>query len=91
MTPQRYKQLFENLKEKLTKEENDLGWHFCDEFDGLLVGPNCSEWQYCTCWPRIMKIQCEKRFVESGGKLADVEPFPIPFEDLSFLDAEPDL
>lgn len=34
---------------ELTQEEIDAGWHFCYEWDGLLVGPNMGEMEYCTC------------------------------------------
>jgi hypothetical protein len=37
MTDERYRELSENLKSHLTLEELDEGWHFCYEFDGLLV------------------------------------------------------
>lgn len=36
-------------KSKLTKEEMDEGWHFCFDWDGLLVGPDMSELEACTC------------------------------------------
>lgn len=49
MTPQRYKQVFCNLDEELTPEEIANGWHFCGEFDSLLVGPGMPELGYCTC------------------------------------------
>lgn len=89
MTGERYKFLFQNIKEKVTPEENAMGWHFCDEFDGLLVGPQTHEWKYCTCWPRILRLQCERKFVESGGVMAEPE---VPcFPELAFLDGEQDL
>jgi hypothetical protein len=51
MTPQRYNALMSNLKEELTQEEFDAGWHWCfSEWDGLLVGPTVPEWEYCTCY-----------------------------------------
>ena len=34
---------------KLTKEEFDSGWHWCFEFDGLLVGPGMNECFVCSC------------------------------------------
>lgn len=35
---------------RLTHDEIATGWHFCDEFDGLLVGPEMDmEWSLCTC------------------------------------------
>lgn len=37
---------------KLTQAEIYDGWHFCHEFDGLLVGPEMGELRYCTCLPK---------------------------------------
>lgn len=33
----------------LTDEERADGWHFCCDWDGLLVGPGTMEWDCCTC------------------------------------------
>lgn len=49
MTPDRYRQLMDNPEETLTKEEWDSGWHFCNEFDGLVVGPGEAEALVCSC------------------------------------------
>ena len=54
MTTERYNQLMniQNLQEEpeMTDDEKKQGWHYCWEFDGLLVGPEMkSEWQCCTC------------------------------------------
>jgi hypothetical protein len=39
-----------DLTLKLTDEEMSRGWHWCWEFDGLLVGPGMSmELSFCTC------------------------------------------
>jgi hypothetical protein len=46
MTEERYKQIEENFDARLTKEEMDEGWHFCYEFDGLLVKGDPKE-EYC--------------------------------------------
>ena len=34
---------------RLTQEEMDGGWHFCAEWDDLVVGPGTREWFLCTC------------------------------------------
>jgi hypothetical protein len=53
MTPERYQQLSDDRELPLTEEEFNEGWHFCYEFDGLLVkgdpkdefcGRACIEW-----------------------------------------------
>ncbi len=49
MTDKRYQQLMEqedDFMACLTKEEQDEGWHFCNEFDGLLVQGDPKE-KYC--------------------------------------------
>ncbi len=78
MTNERYQHLFNTDGEKITPEENAMGWHWCDEFDGLLVGPTVSEWHCCTCWERILKLQCEKRCEAAGWTLATKEWPGVP-------------
>lgn len=47
----RWKELMDDESKNLTTEEQDKGWHFCHEFDGLLVGPTEDpEWECCTCF-----------------------------------------
>lgn len=49
MTSERYDELmWDNTDEHLhlSKEEMDEGWHFCNEFDGLLVKGDPKE-EYC--------------------------------------------
>lgn len=52
MTKERYNALMADDGAELDKEEITLGWHFCCEFDGLLVGLGMGELDCCTCWPR---------------------------------------
>lgn len=33
----------------MTVEEIEAGWHYCPEWDGLLIGPGMSEEDACTC------------------------------------------
>jgi hypothetical protein len=59
MTPERFSELFNARGLKgdqavLTLEETSQGWHFCPEWDGLLVGPESDgEWgdnpKQCRC------------------------------------------
>ena len=35
--------------EKLTKAELAIGWHFCGDWDGMLIGPGVSEMECCAC------------------------------------------
>ena len=53
MTPTRYYELEagnDTDGPHLTPEEKAAGWHFCCEFDGLLVGPGMCEQQFCLCF-----------------------------------------
>lgn len=50
MTAQRYSELMCNESQSLTTEELKKGWHFCWEWDGLLVGPEMpDELSPCHC------------------------------------------
>lgn len=50
MTPERYKEIDEYYPfVKITTDEWNEGWHFCDEWDGLLVGPGMGEFAACQC------------------------------------------
>lgn len=56
MTRDRYMQLMGHDKgcpnADLNDEEIAEGWHFCWEFDGLLVGPGMKgELKFCNCIP----------------------------------------
>lgn len=51
MTNERWKQLSESDNWNLEPSEIALGWHWCQEFDGLLVGPGMGELSCCHCWP----------------------------------------
>lgn len=49
MTGDRYRYLMRDQDSELTESEIEEGWHFCWDFDGLLVGPGMSEFQICRC------------------------------------------
>lgn len=34
----------------ITAEERAEKWHYCCEFDGLLVGPGMDEMKHCDCF-----------------------------------------
>lgn len=48
MTTKRYAQLMKDGT-GLTQEELKAGWHFCVEWDGLLIGPGMPEMECCSC------------------------------------------
>ena len=50
MTDGRYNALMDDDESELTENEIAEGWHFCFDWDGLLVGPEMvCEWECCTC------------------------------------------
>lgn len=49
MTLDRWCEVNSSWTEKLTDQELKEGWHFCVEFDGLLVGPGMGELNHCRC------------------------------------------
>jgi hypothetical protein len=53
MTKERWIQLNKNPELQLTEEEIEEGWHFCYNWDGLLVGPEMEEMDCCTCFKKL--------------------------------------
>ena len=51
MTDTRWHSLMEDDSAALTADEIAEGWHWCCEFDGLLVGPGMGELRCCRCLP----------------------------------------
>ena len=47
MDDDRWKLLMRDCKEMLQPEEIAEGWHFCPEWDGLLIGPGMWEFEHC--------------------------------------------
>jgi hypothetical protein len=57
MTDERYNKLNNMLEVDLpTPEEQTEGWHYCYDFDGLLVGPDMAELSCCHCFPANHKV-----------------------------------
>lgn len=53
MNERRYQQIMASEEnEPLLPYEIAEGWHFCAEFDGLLVGPAMGELRACHCLPK---------------------------------------
>jgi hypothetical protein len=55
MTWKRYQDLMDNDRLDLTPDEIKIGWHFCPEWDSLLIGPGMPEMGACTCFDGHMK------------------------------------
>lgn len=49
MTHVRYHQLVGNIELELTDAEIDAGWHFCYDWDGMLIHSSDKEAEVCTC------------------------------------------
>lgn len=49
MSNERYQELMDNPNLWLTAEEIEAGWHFCCEWDYLLIHPSHPEAECCTC------------------------------------------
>ena len=49
MTENRWLELMNDPNGRLTKEEMEDGWHWCPEWDDLLVGPGMMEQESCFC------------------------------------------
>lgn len=50
MTPERYRAVMADYDAQLTPDETAAGWHFCPEWDGLLIGPGMlHELESCVC------------------------------------------
>lgn len=61
MTKARWCHLMEDNDSKLTEDELSLGWHFCPEWDGLLIGPGMGEEESCLCFPDKLRTETEIR------------------------------
>jgi len=70
MTNERWEQLMKDDSLLLTTEESDEGWHFCPDWDGLLVGPGTAmELTCCMCEgidPGIKEAAQWRMNVDSG-------------------------
>ncbi len=73
MTDARWKELMESNDLPLTKEEIAEGWHWCNEFDGLLIGPEDGAMECCTC-----KGVDKTKYLEWKAKQPPVEIPTIP-------------
>jgi hypothetical protein len=52
---------------ELTAAELAEGWHWCWEFDGLLVGPEMGELNHCHCLPEDHPVYQTRPLMESGA------------------------
>lgn len=70
MKPERLLELYMTSGE-LTQEEVNEGFHYCLEFDGLLVGPGTAEALFCHC--DIPKIEEWKASDEAKKLREDID------------------
>ena len=81
MNRERYIEL-DNSGTGLTKEEWEAGWHWCYEWDGMLVGPNTPEALCCSC--SHPAIEAWKKTPEAEALMKEESPDAEP-------DTEPDV
>jgi hypothetical protein len=65
----RYIELTNNLELKLSNEEVDLGWHFCNEWDGLLIHKTWPEHECCICTFIEEPPQKNRKLISGIGSL----------------------
>ena len=53
MTPERYAALTADENGALTEAEKGAGYHFCPDWDFLLIGPGFAELEGCCCQDNI--------------------------------------
>lgn len=56
MTEERYRALNRNMDLTLTPEEVAAGWHFCYEWDGMLIHREDMEAKACRCFEGRLAI-----------------------------------
>lgn len=76
MTEERWDELMEPDSEtQLTRQEAARGWHFCWEWDGLLVGPGMGEIAFCGCLPEPLLSKLKKAVKDYEEKVLTEPPF----------------
>lgn len=63
MDKERWISSFSDLDFVVTDEEYAQGWHFCDIWDDMLIGPEMPEWDCCICEIKWALQREEKRKV----------------------------
>lgn len=53
MDRKRWESLMKDDNLRLESNELAEGWHFCPEWDGLLIGPGMDELDACLCTPKL--------------------------------------
>lgn len=70
MNSERWQKLMADDTLALTASEKRIGWHFCNDYDGLLVGPTMGEWRTCQCFRHNSRLAFERRCIASGLAVA---------------------
>lgn len=65
--------------DKQVPEHSGLNGHYCNEFDGLWICQDCSEWDCCTCFGEAKEI-AERSKPRPGDRVEwiQVEINPTP-------------
>lgn len=78
MNSYRYDELMLGVS-NLTVEEINKGWHFCCEWDGLLIGPDDEEITVCSCFESEHSLYARKQEFIKHYELALGEYKEVPF------------
>lgn len=71
MTRTRWTRLMEDEDAQLTGRELAAGWHWCAEWDGLLVGPGMGELEVCRCGAEQEQARNTKEHREAMDKMSE--------------------
>ena len=84
MTNERFEAFLADDSLELTSAEIVEGWHFCQEFDGLLVSPSCEEFEHCTC--KLLYTQIDTAVVHEKIVIQEeIDRFSLSNEELRKL------
>jgi hypothetical protein len=91
MTKERWLELMQPYAENdginLTAEEVEAGWHWCEEWDGLLIHVNDDEFDCCACsW--MEKFRTPERMKQIGMRMERRDKSQEALDKLSDLDEE---
>lgn len=77
MTNDRYADV-DSERSRLTSAEIAVGWHFCAEWDGLLIGPGMGELAACSCFPEgdVRRLECQRMAAQHAADMDDLDIGP---------------
>lgn len=84
----RYQELQWAENVRLTEEEMKAGWHWCYEWDDMLIHPNMPEYAHCTC--KGNEEWAKKAFDREAAlsRIFELGEMMEPFYDRDMLEAD---